>query len=114
MTTGDDLSTSPASPATSDPAPHKPSGDEEVVYYEGRPLLRGDQAKAALMFIIGIGLIALPILAHLFDWTWWNGILTIICILLAIIVMVVPMLMMRAIHYRITSYRIDYERGILK
>jgi membrane protein YdbS with pleckstrin-like domain len=112
MTTGDDFSGAPLSPTVSDAAPHRPAGDEEVVYYEGRPLLRGDQAKAALMAVIGIVLIALPILAHLFDWTWWNAVLTIVCLLLAVIIIVVPMLMMRAIRYRITSYRIDYERGI--
>jgi membrane protein YdbS with pleckstrin-like domain len=116
MTRSDLPSDSPISPATDgvgDPAPHRPSGDEEIVYYEGRPLLRGDQAKAALMLMIGIGLIALPILAMLFDWKW-SGWLTLICVVLAVIVIVVPMLMMRSIRYRITSYRIDYERGILK
>jgi membrane protein YdbS with pleckstrin-like domain len=113
MTESNETTPVPSSESAADHAPHRPSGDEEIVYYEGRPLLRGDQAKAGIMLIIGVGLIALPILAWLFEWTWWNGWLTLISLLLAAIVIVVPMLAMRAIRYRVTSYRIDYERGIL-
>src|SRR5438045_1111400 len=86
--------------------------DHEIVYYEGRPLLRADQAKAAFWVLVGVALIALPILAHVFDWTWWAGWMTIVAILLAICAIVLPIMVMRTTRYRITSYRIDFERGL--
>jgi membrane protein YdbS with pleckstrin-like domain len=88
--------------------------DQEVVYYEGRPLLRADQAKAAFWLVVGIVLIALPVLAHMFDWTWWRTWMTLVAVLGAILAFVLPWLVMRTTRYRITSYRIDFERGLLR
>jgi membrane protein YdbS with pleckstrin-like domain len=103
----------PATPVT----PTVPGGvgapDHEVVYYEGRPLLRADQAKAALWLIIGIVLVALPVLAHMFDWDWWRPWMTLVAVIAAILAFVLPWLVMRTTRYRITSYRIDFERGLL-
>jgi membrane protein YdbS with pleckstrin-like domain len=87
--------------------------DQEVVYYEGRPLLRADQAKAAFWLLVGIVLIALPILASVFEWDWWHGWMTVICIVFALLAIVLPWLIIRSTRYRITNYRIDFERGIL-
>src|SRR5688572_13090648 len=86
--------------------------DQEIVYYEGRPLLRADQAKMAFWLIVGIVLIALPILASVFDWTWWRTWMTIAAVIIAIGAFVLPWLVMRTTRYRITSYRIDFERGL--
>ena len=82
--------------------------DQEIVYYEGRPLLRADQAKAAFWLFVGIALIALPILASVFDWTWWRTWMTIAAVIIAIGAFVLPWLVMRT-----TRYRIDFERGLL-
>jgi membrane protein YdbS with pleckstrin-like domain len=87
--------------------------EEEVVYFEGRPLLRADQAKATMWVLLGVFLIALPVCASIFDWTWWATWMTIVAVLVAIVVIVVPWLLIRATRYRITNYRIDFERGIL-
>jgi membrane protein YdbS with pleckstrin-like domain len=87
--------------------------DQEVVYYEGRPLLRADQAKAAFWLLVGIVLIALPILASVFDWDWWHVWMTVVCIVIALLAIVLPWLIIRSTRYRITNYRIDFERGIL-
>ena len=86
--------------------------DQEIVYYEGRPLLRADQAKAAFWLIFGVVLIALPVMAHLFDWLWWHTWMTIVAVLAAICAFVLPWMIMRTTRYRITSYRIDFERGL--
>ncbi|HEV2293376.1 MAG TPA: PH domain-containing protein [Tepidisphaeraceae bacterium] len=98
-----------------DPPPGKPVEEEEVVYFEGRPVLRAEQAKAAMFLIIGLILLALPILAEAFDWTRWDHRwMTPVAILLAIIAVLAPWLIVRTTRYRITNYRIDYERGVLK
>jgi membrane protein YdbS with pleckstrin-like domain len=96
-----------------DIAPHRPSGDEEETYYEGRPLLRADQAKAALYGVIGLVLIGWPIVGWVMDWHFpaWLGLISIV---LGIVAFLVPMLITRTTRYKITSYRIDFERGILK
>jgi membrane protein YdbS with pleckstrin-like domain len=115
--------TQPADPGrpqqTPPTAPPPPGGigsqamDKEVVYFEGRPMLRADQAKAFLWLLVGLVLIGLPILASVFDWTWWSWWMTLISVLVALIVVVVPWLLIRATRYRVTNYRIDFERGIL-
>jgi membrane protein YdbS with pleckstrin-like domain len=88
--------------------------DEEIVYFEGRPQLRADQAKAMLWLLLGLALIALPIAAYFLEWTWWTWWMTVICIAIALLPIILPWLILRATRYRITNYRIDYERGILK
>lgn len=97
-----------------DNPPAKPVEEEEVIYFEGRPVLRADQAKAVMFVLFGIVFVALPILAAVFDWTWWTWWMTAIAILLAILAFVLPWLVTRTTCYRITNYRIDFERGILK
>ncbi|HTL30715.1 MAG TPA: PH domain-containing protein, partial [Tepidisphaeraceae bacterium] len=96
-----------------DTAPHKPSGDEEIVYYEGRPLLRADQAKAIMYGLIGVALIGWPIVAWVMD-KHPPMIVALISIVLGILAFIAPMIIMRTTRYKITSYRIDFERGILK
>lgn len=98
-----------------DAPPAKPLEEEETVYFEGRPVLRADQAKAAMFLFGGLVLLALPVLAAVFDWTWWDHRwMTPVAIILAIVAVVAPWLVVRTTRYRITNYRIDYERGVLK
>lgn len=98
-----------------DAPPAKPIEDDEVVYFEGRPVLRAEQAKAAMFLLLGLVLLALPVLAEMFHWTWWDHRwMTPVAIVLAIIAVVLPWLVVRTTRYRITNYRIDYERGVLK
>ena len=101
----------PPAAATSSPSVAPP--DQEIVYYEGRPLLRAEQAKAAMWFIVGLVLVSLPILASIFEWTWWRTWMTIVAILGALLAIGLPWLLMRTTRYRVTNYRIDFERGIL-
>jgi membrane protein YdbS with pleckstrin-like domain len=111
--------TQPADPGipTSIPAGTTPPAgavpDKEVVYFEGRPTLRADQAKAMLWLLIGLVLICLPVFAWILEWTWWPWWLTLICVVAAVLVVVIPWLLIRATRYRITNYRIDFERGIV-
>jgi membrane protein YdbS with pleckstrin-like domain len=97
-----------------DTPPAKPVEEDEVVYFEGRPVLRADQAKAAIFVIVGLVFIALPVLASVLDWTWWNHRwMTPAAIVLAILAIVLPWLVTRTTRYRITNYRIDFERGVV-
>src|SRR5215213_406362 len=77
--------------------------DHEIVYYEGRPLLRADQAKATFWVLVGFGLVALAVCSWTMDWGWpgWVGA---VLIVLAILAVVIPILVMRTTRYRITSY----------
>ena len=102
----------PISPAAST-GPHKPAGDTEEVYYEGTPRLRGHLGSVFLYGIIGIAIIAFPVLiarkwpGHM---PWW---LNVVLVLIGICVLVVPVFIVKRTRYRITNYRIDYERGWL-
>lgn len=94
--------------------PHRPTDDKEVVYFEGSPLVRGELGKVLLCALVGIGLIAAAIY---FRWyrddmnlPWWAVLLMFV---LAIIALTVPYFITRMRRYRISNYRIDYERGLL-
>lgn len=92
-----------------------PADDPEVVYFEGRPVLRAEQFKAILWACLGLGLIMLVVLAEfVFEWTWWAWWMNVVAILLAVAAVLLPMLITRTTRYRVTSYRIEFERGVLK
>jgi membrane protein YdbS with pleckstrin-like domain len=93
--------------------PAKPVEEDEVVYFEGRPTLRADQAKGAMFLILGLVLLALPVLASVLEWTFWRWWMTAIAVALAVLAIVLPWLITRTTRYRITNYRIDFERGVL-
>lgn len=93
--------------------PHKPADDKEEVYFEGSPLLRGDLGRLLMFALIAAILVAVPILNARFHWfpqpMWvWP-----VAIVLAAICLLIPIIAIRTIRYRITNYRIDYERGLV-
>ena len=91
-----------------DDRPHKPADDTEQVYYEGSPLLRGDIEKLFGWGLLGILLIGGAVIAFLYS-LW---VVAIPLFLLGILFFFIPILMVRTIRYRISNYRIDYERGL--
>jgi membrane protein YdbS with pleckstrin-like domain len=95
-----------------DVPPAKPVEEDEVIYFEGRPVFRADQVKAVLTALLGLSLLVLAVVGLVLAWwAWW---VSIVALLLGILAIVVPVLVTRTTRYRITNYRIDYERGILK
>jgi membrane protein YdbS with pleckstrin-like domain len=110
------MSSDTPDPVTNAPAaeerPHRPADDREEVYFEGSPLLRGEIGRMLITIVIGVILFAIPILAWLmkWNWPWW---LSVALVVIGIIVIVTPIVMMKAIRYRISNYRIDLEHGIL-
>lgn len=95
---------------------HRPPDDKEVVYYAGSPQLRGEIGRVALFAFIGLILFALPIAwkvlnkEHTFP-IWW---FTLALFVIGLILMCVPWINARTVRYRISNYRVDYERGLLR
>ncbi len=86
--------------------------DDQIVYYEGSPKLRGELSTLAIWTLIGVFFAALPfLLAMMMTEVSW--IVYAVGILLAIICWVIPSLLVRRNYYRVTNYRIDYEHGIV-
>ena len=85
--------------------PANPDGREEV-YFAGSPALRGSLLHMLLSILIGLVLVAGTVVLHAYG--WWRPLLG---LLLAVAVVAVSILQIRSIRYRITNYRIDYERG---
>jgi membrane protein YdbS with pleckstrin-like domain len=102
-------------PAAGTEAPHKPADDREEIYFQGSPLMRGEIGKMLVSWFFGILFIAAPIIWWAVrsdgDWpAWW---VTVPCILIGLILLVAPIIYTRSLRYRISNYRIDFERGIL-
>jgi membrane protein YdbS with pleckstrin-like domain len=99
-------------PLPSAPAePHAIPDDKEEIYFEGSPPLRAVAGKLLLYLLIAAAMIALGgwlIYAKLGP--WWIGA---ILIVFALGVPLIPWLMTKRVRYRITNYRIDFERGLL-
>jgi membrane protein YdbS with pleckstrin-like domain len=97
-------------PGTTD-HPHTVPDDREEVYFEGSPPVRALTGKIFLFGLIGVALLALAILLidkHTGPWWLKLGI-----IVIALLVPLIPWVMSKRVRYRITNYRIDYERGLL-
>ncbi len=94
--------------------PHREADDREEVYYEGSPMIRGQLGKIFLWTILGLVFLALPIVWRILQregqWPiWW---ITLACIVLGLLFLLIPVLIVKSVRYRISNYRIDYERGI--
>ena len=123
MTTSDPsrnpLASTPASPVPAQPAPaaderpHRPADDTEQVYYEGSPMIRGEIGHFFLWTFLGLLLIAVPILWHVFQGQGPHWLVWLICVALGLLLLVIPVLIVKQFRYRISNYRIDYEKGLL-
>ena len=105
-TTGPDPTAAPSADH-----PHAAPDDREEVYFQGSPPLRALAGKVFLFALIAVALLALSIyLIHSHTGPWWLklGIMAI-----ALLVPLIPWVISKRVRYRITNYRIDYERGLL-
>ena len=93
---------------------HRAPDDAEEVYYEGSPLLRGSLGKGALWLLGSLAMIALAVAAGIYhnSWHfhWWAYP---ILLVIALVLFLVPVIQSKTVRYRVTNYRIDYERGLL-
>ena len=100
-------------PPRDDEKPHKPADDKEEIYFQGSPLLRGEVGRLVLFALLGALCIAGPFLYRvIFDRPvpWWAYL---IGLLLGLLLLLIPWFLIKSIRYRISNYRIDFERGIL-
>src|SRR5205823_11230451 len=64
--------------------------------------------------VIGLVVVAAPFLWHFLIhkpfWPWWviAGL-----VVLGVVLMAIPVLVVKQVRYRISNYRIDYEKGLL-
>lgn len=85
--------------------------DHEIVYFEGSPSLKSQTGTLILMALIGAVLVAGGV---------WVGvasggkgwIVALAPLIVAAALLMVPVLKARTTRYKITNYRIDYERGL--
>jgi len=92
-------------PISGDNRPHKEPTDAEEIYYEGSPPVRGLGMHMMLWPVAGLILIVLPFLLH----STYKPAL--VAIFAGLILPMVPVAMAKSIRYRVSNYRIDYERG---
>jgi membrane protein YdbS with pleckstrin-like domain len=103
----------PAAVPPNDPStPHREADDREEVYYEGTPMVRGNLGKVFLSALVGIVLIAAPFLYRHFENKWPIWWVTLVLVVLAFFFFLIPVLIIKSVRYRVSNYRIDYERGI--
>ena len=83
-------------------------GADEEVYYDGGPSLAGSLGRLFVCVVLGGGAIAVGVASRAYGWWVPAG-----GIALAAGFVGVPVLLIRTVRYRISNYRIDYERGVL-
>ncbi|MEM1012747.1 MAG: PH domain-containing protein [Planctomycetota bacterium] len=93
--------------------PHAPAeDDQEIVYYEGSPLLRGELGLLMVWLTVGLVVAALPVLMQVFGEAgppWWLWVL----IPVGIGLFFFPSLWVKRNRFKITNYRIDFEHGLI-
>jgi hypothetical protein len=104
-----------ADPLTGQPlTPHKPADDTEQIYFEGSPLVRGVLGRGIGWCVLGLLVMGIPVAAFFLRNPrsllppWW---LNLALIGVGLILFLIPLLKARTVRYRISNYRIDFERG---
>src|SRR5438094_8370136 len=100
---------------TQDDRPHRPADDKEQVYFQGSPMLRWQLASGWPWALLGIVIALAPIFTKIvlapntaIPWLVYP-----IAILVGLLFIFIPWLKTKTVRYRITNYRIDFERGLL-
>lgn len=105
----------PAAPVPDAHGPHREADDREEIYYQGSPMVRGNLGKIFFWALFGVFLLAAPVIYYFITnprhWPpyWW---ITAACVVAGLVMLFIPYLIVKSVRYRITNYRIDFERGI--
>ena len=113
MTRSDTGPLDPAPKATSHDISAPKESDPEKVYYEGSPLVRGNIGSLLFFFLLGGLFIAAPFIYRSMQGIWLAWWVTLALVVIGLVLIVAPIIWARTIRYRISNYRIDYERGLL-
>lgn len=100
---------------TLDDRPHRPADDKEEIYFQGSPMLRWQLASGWPWGLFGIVVALAPIFVKMVlspatSIRWW---IYPLALLIGIVFIFVPWLKTKTIRYRVSNYRIDFERGLL-
>ena len=93
--------------------PHKPADDTEQIYYEGSPMLRAEIGRGILWILLGAIVIAAPIVLSVLEHhrlPWW---VYLAAVIVGLVIFLIPWLRVKSVRYRISNYRIDFERGLI-
>ncbi len=85
----------------------KAKDEKEEVYYQGSPSLWGSAGK-----LLVCGFLALGAAIGCFALTPYGWYIPALGLLVAAALLALPVLLVRSTRYRVTSYRIDFERGL--
>jgi hypothetical protein len=100
-----------ATAAAQTAGPHAEPDDKEEIYFEGSPPIRSLAGTMFLYILVGVALLGLAIfLVHKQTGPWW---LWVGLAVVAVAIQGMPWLLSKRVSYRITNYRIDFERGLL-
>lgn len=99
-------------PNTNTPTPGQKGPIQEHIIFSGSPSWIGRMGAFAITWIIALLLVIVPIILMVYAVRvpWY---VTTIAIIIAIVLVFVQFAFHRTIRYRITNYRIDYERGVI-
>ncbi len=89
------------------------ANEPEKIYYEGSPLVRGNLGQLFLFFLIGVLCVAAPFVYGLTQDRWWSWWVILLLIAIGVLFIIGPIVWSKTIRYRISNYRIDFERGLL-
>src|SRR5438874_3938258 len=100
---------------TQDDRPHRAADDKEELYFQGSPMLRWQLVSGWPWAVVGIVVALAPIFVKLVAApnaaiVWW---IYPLAILIGLLFILIPWLKTKTVRYRITNYRIDFERGLL-
>src|SRR5271154_4458540 len=103
MTQGSTPTPTPA-PKTINPVPD----EKEEIYFEGSPSVYSSAGHLLRYGLLALLLIAGAITASVYGYHW-----ALFTVPIGILVLFIPRWLAHSVRYRISSYRIDYERGLL-
>jgi len=111
LSTGQPPNANPA-PAE-DHRPHAPPDDSETTYFDGRPLFGGRPGEVIGLAVVAILFIFSPLVLRLGTRAWPNHFVIIAVEVIGISLLIAPAIVTKQVRFRISNYRIDYERGFL-
>lgn len=93
-------------------APHRPPEDTEDVYFDGHSSLKGEVGRLFVHTLIALAVLLLGGWGSIaLGGVWLLAILPVLG--LAVVIAGWPVLINRTRRFKITNYRIDYERGLI-
>jgi uncharacterized membrane protein YdbT with pleckstrin-like domain len=97
-----------------DPAPRRRVEDQEEMYYQGPPSMRGNLKPFFAWGLGGLAVVAAPILLFVVTKKNYPPLwVAMSLVVVGLVMMYVPVLSLRSTRYRISNLRVEWERGWL-